>query len=144
MRFRIVQCLCPERHAILAIAISPDAKFTDAEALEALKLAVDAALAGNAEELGLGRINPWCGLCGAAATTWRYELGHSGVYEDWEDALTTLKALERSNRATAALLELLDASYDAQLRRAVADQVNEAHATDSTGLPVVPASDRQS
>lgn len=62
----IVQCLCPQRHAILAAA------FECETASEREALLVDARAAID-EGLLAGALNPRCGLCHADASTWRYE-----------------------------------------------------------------------
>jgi hypothetical protein len=59
----LVQLLCPDRHCIVA-AYSDD-KPAD-ELVAQLKAMVTTAL-------GFHVLNPWCGLCGAAADTWSYE-----------------------------------------------------------------------
>jgi len=130
MRVRILQCLCgPARHAILAMAVpvGPD-EMSDAVALEALKTAIAALLAGLGAELALptgGRIDPWCGLCGAPVGGWRYELQWSREYPDWPTAELDLRACEADQRGTAALLDLLDVSYNARLQRETARAVDE-------------------
>jgi hypothetical protein len=129
MRFRIVQCLCgPARHAILAMAVNPASPILDAVALELLKAAVDAVLAGRGAELGLpAQVDPWCGLCGAAACDWTYDIGWSRVFPDWDVAQQALRQCEADQRASAALLDLLDATFNARLRGEVARHVDDAH-----------------
>jgi hypothetical protein len=117
MRIRIVQCLCgPARHAILAMAVM-DPEHTDDEVGMLVHTAVKEALAGRGADIGLpAKINPWCGICGAPTRTWMYQLAWSRPFKDEADALAELKATEADNRATAALLDLVDLSYDAKRR----------------------------
>lgn len=61
----IIQCLCPERHAILAVAYD-DAATTGAEALQMFQSMVLVAVDG-------GGLNPWCGIC--QSREWFYEDG---------------------------------------------------------------------
>lgn len=53
----IMQCLCPQRHCIVA---SCDMADSEAEAREKLDAPTREAVA----ELIAGGIDPWCGLCG--------------------------------------------------------------------------------
>jgi hypothetical protein len=116
MRVRIVQCLCPARHALLAI-VGMDPEQTDAELLQLVRTAVEMVLAGEGLALGLPqRTNPWCGICGAGVASWVYELGWSREFRDEAEALRVLKASEANQHMTAALLNLLDLTYDARLR----------------------------
>jgi hypothetical protein len=128
MRFRIAQCLCgPARHAILALAVNtPPAEMPDTEALALVKDAVAAALAGRGAEIGLPpRLDPWCGLCGAADRAWTYDVGWSREFLHWDAALCELRACEADQQLAAALFDLLDVSFNARLRADVARQVDE-------------------
>src|SRR4051812_19874945 len=133
MRIRLVQCLCgPARHAILALAVKPPpAEMPDARALDLLRTAVEALQEGRGTELGLPfrAIDPWCGLCGAAASGWTHEIGWSRSFADWEAAEAALRQCEAEQQASRGLLDLLDATYTARLRRAVDD----AHAGHEDG-----------
>jgi hypothetical protein len=116
MRVRIVQCLCgPARHAILAMAVMDSRP--DHEVVELIHAAVKEALAGRGAAVGLPpTLNPWCGLCGAPTKTWLYQAAWSKEFADEEAALKELHASEDDQRTTAALLDLLDLSYDAKRR----------------------------
>ncbi|MEP7304192.1 MAG: hypothetical protein ABJA98_01615 [Acidobacteriota bacterium] len=133
MRFPIVQCLCgPQRHAILAMAVSTNLaeQTTDHEALAWLKAAIGLLLEGRGGEIEMPpRIDPWCGLCGAPARDWTYEIGWSREFEDWGAAQRALRESETDQRASAALLELLDVTYNARMRGEVARHVDDAHGT---------------
>jgi len=116
MRVRIVQCLCgPKRHCILAMAVM-DPEHTDEEVIAMVHTAVKEALAGRGEPLGVPNMNPWCGICGAPTKTWMYQAAWSRPFKDEAAALAELKANEADQRATAALLDLVDLSYDAKRR----------------------------
>lgn len=71
MRVWLAQCLCPQRHSILAAA---DEAEDEAEAedklMEILRVQIK-------RMIGSGTIDPKCGLCGAPAESWGYELGRT-------------------------------------------------------------------
>jgi hypothetical protein len=85
-RIRIVQCLCPKRHAIMAIAYTP-ADITDADVTEALTSQIRSMVQH-------GVLDPWCGICGS--TTWHVEVGQT-AFATMEEATPHLKALEAEN-----------------------------------------------
>jgi hypothetical protein len=91
---KLVQCLCPSRHCILALAFRD---IPDDTAVELLQSQVSAAL-------GSTGFNPYCGLCGASADKWIYEVGVLKE-KDWVKAVTQLVAGELAQRRTAALLK---------------------------------------
>jgi hypothetical protein len=66
-RVRIVQCLCPKRHCIMATAYTP-ADITDDDAVEEMRDSINSMIAR-------GVLDPWCGIC--AATDWHYEVGQT-------------------------------------------------------------------
>jgi hypothetical protein len=97
MRLHVAQCLCgPARHAILALA--KDASESADALRELLKVAVD-------EFLAVRGIDSRCGICGAPASQWIYEVGLSREYPDWDTAKRALKDLEAENRATRAVVD---------------------------------------
>jgi hypothetical protein len=51
----IVQCLCPQRHCICAIAYQPGERHTPETVIEKFRAQVEAAIQTKA-------LNPWCGL----------------------------------------------------------------------------------
>ncbi len=54
-----------------------------------------------------------------------YEVALSVEFPDWDTALRVLRACEADQRATARLLDLLDETYNAKLRRATERAVDE-------------------
>jgi hypothetical protein len=66
-RVWVAECLCPDRHCILAAFNLADNEV-EAETLKTvLRQQMDAALQS-------GAFNPWCAICGATQTTWKYEV----------------------------------------------------------------------
>jgi hypothetical protein len=64
----LCQCLCPDRHAIMAAVGEAE---SEAEAERDIR----APLRWRVEELlASGAFNPWCALCDANPATWRYEV----------------------------------------------------------------------
>lgn len=94
-RVWIAQCLCPQRHCILAAADVVE----DEAAAQAIVARLREGLA-TAQEAGV--INPWCGLCHAAAESWRYECSRT-QFRSIAEATPTLKEDERQQRLIAAL-----------------------------------------
>lgn len=93
-RVWLAQCLCPERHCILAAADLADSAAEAQAIVASLEQAV-------AEVLAKGLIDPWCGLCRAPAESWRVEVGRT-AWRDLADARPVLEQVEREQRATAA------------------------------------------
>jgi len=87
----LAQYLCPQRHALCGVAYEP-ATTTPAE--------VEATIRDQMAESGLRHV---CGLCGA--TTLHFEHRQT-VFTDWETAMTALKASERDQMRSRAILEL--------------------------------------
>lgn len=73
----LAQCLCPQDHAILAIS----AEMEDALAAESLATQVRQ----NVASFLADRVfNPWCGICRAPPSTWRYEVVRTRFASMWE------------------------------------------------------------
>ena len=93
-RVWLAQCLCPQRHCMLA---SAGLATTGAEALELvatpLRKAVNELIAGKV-------LNPWCGICQAAIATWTFELGRM-EFTTMEDAEAALRQSEADQLRTA-------------------------------------------
>jgi len=116
MRPKVVQCLCPQRHCILALAFKDE--VPDAEAIAYARGAVASVMGETHYDpetlklLGLTfPLNPWCGLCGAKADTWRYEVGVMRE-QDWDRAVSELRANEQAQQESAALLKAMGLAYD--------------------------------
>jgi hypothetical protein len=91
-RVWVAQCLCPDRHCIVAAANEANSEAEAQEITVQLRRQVT-------ELLRSGAINPWCGICGAKRATWKYELGRT-MFATIHEASPHLARLEREN-ATA-------------------------------------------
>jgi hypothetical protein len=99
----LAQCLCPQRHAILAAAGEADSQEAADEGLIApLRVQVT-------RMIGSGTINPWCGLCKAPRTTWKYELGCTR-FRSMDEAMPELKRLQAEQAVTRRAFDLGDAN----------------------------------
>jgi hypothetical protein len=94
----LAQCLCPQRHTIMAAAGEADEDDAEAEILEPLKLQVATALTD-------GLINPWCQLCKAVASDWTCEVGRTR-FRTMAEATPVLRQCEAEQLATQAFLEV--------------------------------------
>ena len=92
----ITQCLCPDRHCIVANA-GEAADLAAAEWLvgRPLRAAVGDMLTRNV-------INPWCGICRAPRSSWRYETRRTR-FRTMEEALPVLRASEAEQAVTNAV-----------------------------------------
>jgi hypothetical protein len=86
----LMQLLCPQRHAIVALAFDPEA-MTENEARQACE-----------KRMAIGDINPWCGICGSRHL--RYEAAPTR-FETMEKARPELERLERENAAARIFFE---------------------------------------
>lgn len=104
---RLVQCLCPQRHAILAFAYKPGTKsqkalgeggdaviITEANAAEYLRLVVTHLIEKK-------RIDPWCGIC--RSTVFTYD-DQPTRFKTMAEARPELERLERAQAATAQMM----------------------------------------
>jgi hypothetical protein len=78
MSLKLVQCLCPERHLILAVLFRE--AVTVEQSLTCINTIISAAIDGNNPDLlalvGLpGSLRPHCRLCRASRETWSFEIG---------------------------------------------------------------------
>ena len=94
----IIQCLCPERHAILAVAYD-DAVTTGAEALQMFQSMVQSMVLVTTDGGGL---NPWCGIC--ESRDWFYEDGVTG-FTTLAEAKPFLEKCQADQMATRALID---------------------------------------
>lgn len=92
----LCQCLCPNRHCILAAA---DEAETEQEAA-AIRETLERKLA---ELLRVHVFNPWCSLCGAALEAWRYELRRT-PFATLDEAMPALREAEARQLLTSRLL----------------------------------------
>jgi hypothetical protein len=94
-RVWIVQCLCPSRHAILALAVEVKVGITSPQkAIEDLRDMATGLIRH-------GEINPWCGIC--HSREWTYEAAPTR-FATIEEAKPHLEELERRNILAAQLL----------------------------------------
>lgn len=65
-RVHLVQCICPARHCIMAVA-GEEPPETAAAIVDQLRSAIEQTIAA-------GRIDPWCALCRAPREQWTFEI----------------------------------------------------------------------
>lgn len=94
-RVWICQCLCPQRHAILANSGEADDVTGAAGLTVLLRLRLK-------EMIDAGAINPWCGLCHAKIETWTFDLGQTR-FATMAEAKPQLEENERQQRLTALI-----------------------------------------
>jgi hypothetical protein len=98
---RIVQCLCPKRHAIMAFAYdSADIP----EHFDGDPAAPRAGLKQLIEDSILAKmLDPWCGICRAPASEFRYEDCPSR-FRTMDEARPVLTALASANAEAREIL----------------------------------------
>lgn len=92
MAVYIAQCLCPQRHAIIAAADEADSEADAERVRTALRRQVISLLKS-------GALNGWCAICGAKRATWRYEVRRT-VFATMAEALPHLQQVEAENIGT--------------------------------------------
>ena len=92
MKVRIVQCLCPDRHCMTAMAYQTEDGAPKPEIAQKLKAAV-------ADLLERKVVHPWCALCRAPASSFFYE-DKPTIFRTMEEAMPSL--LEGQKRQAAA------------------------------------------
>lgn len=92
----ICQCLCPERHCILAAVGEAE---SEQEADETVRIPLRRKIV---ESLTARTLNPWCALCNANRATWRYELRRT-KFATLAEATPDLVQLQLQNMATNAV-----------------------------------------
>jgi hypothetical protein len=109
MSVRIVQCLCPSRHCIMAIAYLPGVTAAAWDSTNDITLTEDNApgyvrdrIVGPALRSRL--INPWCSICSAKSGTWCYEDAPT-KFKTIEEAEPHLRKVEEANAATRRMFE---------------------------------------
>lgn len=98
----IIQCLCPNRHAIYAIAYDP--KGIPAEDAGLNPHEVYMAMFQHQIEKWVAEktINPWCGICNSR--DWTYEQRRT-KYKTMEEAEKELREIEAENIFTRMLID---------------------------------------
>lgn len=95
-RVWIAQCLCPARHCILAGAeVAATRDEAEREILAPVREQV-------ADWLRRESLNPWCGLCGAKADSWRYEIGRTR-FRTMAEAMPSMRESEARQAAARAV-----------------------------------------
>lgn len=94
-RVWIAQCLCPQRHCVMAVAD----EATDVASAEPIRVKL---IKSVADLLRTKAINPWCGLCQSPFDSWRYELGRT-QWGSTAEALPALKQLAAEQAVTRAI-----------------------------------------
>lgn len=92
----IAQCLCPDRHCIVATA--GEAETEELACIVILRVVRRAVERAVREKI----INPWCSLCGADHRSWHYEVGRT-AFRTMEEAVPQLREIERQQAVTNAL-----------------------------------------
>jgi len=92
----IVQCVCPKRHCILALA----ADLRTVRPIRAIKILQNSVRTMVAS----GMMNPHCGLCNASISEWGYEVGGTR-FETLQEAEPVLRAAEEAQLRSAAYLK---------------------------------------
>ena len=100
----IVQCLCPQRHCLMAVA-------TDQQPIAA-ELRLRAVIE---EVLRRRKINPWCAICGEPSDQWRYETGVT-QFRTMAEAQPELARLAEENRRTHDELKASGRAFDSPKR----------------------------
>jgi hypothetical protein len=89
----IIQCLCPQRHCVLAVAYDP-ADMNGAEAMLLLKEGIESMIFR-------GIIDPWCGLCDSCE--FHYE-DNATVWASMEEAKPKLEKQQAAQMAMRAFV----------------------------------------
>lgn len=93
-RVWIAQCICPGRHAILALSGEAENAAEAEPIVSMLRIQVGALLEARV-------FNPWCSLCHAKSETWRYEVGRTR-FTSMEEAKPHLEQNQREQAAVNA------------------------------------------
>lgn len=103
MKLRIVQCLCPQRHCMVALPYEPEVetKLPNGNRIALTQETAAKFLKDLVEEL-ISRqvVKPSCGICGS--TDLRYE-DSATKFNSLEEAMPHLIQLEAENRETRKL-----------------------------------------
>ena len=101
---KLSQCLCPQRHCIIASLGDGDYAALQTSLKNQLR-----------DMIRQNKLNPWCGLCGAKARDWIYETQETG-FTSMEEALPL--ALQEQAKQVATLMHwrATGAAYDSPRR----------------------------
>ena len=92
----LAQCLCPDRHAILALAgEAVDAEEAEREIAAPFRANVD-------DVIRLRMVNPWCSLCHAPRESWIFELERTR-FDTLDEAAPHLKQAEAEQAQVRAM-----------------------------------------
>lgn len=105
-KVKLAQCLCPQRHTIIALA---DENREKEEFLNELRELIGKMLREK-------QLNPWCGLCGAKSDSWLYEVGDT-EFDSLEEAIPAMAKLQSEQLRTAQILNSLGLTYNSQDKR---------------------------
>jgi hypothetical protein len=94
----IIQCLCPQRHAIMAVSYDPEELPHDV-AMATFQSSIE-------EWVRKEVIDPWCGIC--HSREWHYEPAKT-KYKTMEEAAVELSKIETANRASRRIVDQLKA-----------------------------------
>lgn len=95
----IIQCLCPHRHCIMAIAYDSET-IAPADAMLGLMVTVESAVE-------VKEINPWCHIC--QSRDWHYEDAPTR-FKTIDEAEPVLKLMEQMQKDTHDLFAKLNAN----------------------------------
>lgn len=105
-RVVLAQALCPQRHAILALAgVLEDDEIDTPEKLDnALHTFAYAVMKKALDGIESNVINSWCGICKADWKTWKAETALT-EWTSLAEAMPHLKKVERDNERTRMAIE---------------------------------------
>jgi hypothetical protein len=104
MTIKLCQCLCPQRHCILASLGDGDAAVLQMSLKNQMRDLIRA-----------DKIHPFCGLCGAKPRDWFYEVKET-PYATMEEALPMMMAESARQVASHEYLKATGEAYDSPLR----------------------------
>lgn len=90
MKVRIIQCLCPNRHCILAVTYATNTGKCIPEFADTFRQSVDKLIAQK-------QITPTCAICGSASTEFTYEDAPT-KFKTMEEARPEMERLEEQQR----------------------------------------------
>ena len=103
IRVWLAQCLCPQRHCILAAIHEADG---EAEARAVILSPLREQIEGM---LKIKALNPWCGICRSPIERWSYEVGRTH-WTTMAEAEPHVRQLEAEQIATGLMFGELSSS----------------------------------